>query len=183
MRSVVSAFLTIVLVASALPGCSRRGGEAVAGDAPGRDEGPAAPVTFADLDRIHRELASHRGHPVLLNFWATWCVPCIRELPTLASLAREYEPDGPAFVGVSFDAWVTGAGEETERLVREYLAAAGVSYPNLIYSGEQDPILSGYDLPGSIPYSILFDAAGRRAADWDGALDAASVREAVDSLP
>src|SRR6267378_4609507 len=71
-------------------------------------KGPQAPVSFADLDGIHAELAAHRGRPVFVNFWASWCVPCVQELPDLAGLAREGGAQGAAFLGISLDAWVTG---------------------------------------------------------------------------
>src|SRR2546425_12076578 len=91
-----------------------------------------ARVEFADLDRIHATLQGLRGRPVFVNFWATWCVPCVGELPDLADLAREDVVAGGGFLGISLDAWVTGNGSETEDKVRNALAAAGVGYPNLI---------------------------------------------------
>ena len=143
----------------------------------------ATSVVFSNLDGIHGQVASHRGHPVLVNFWATWCVPCVEELPDLARLADEFAEDGPAFVGISLDAWVTGGGDETEKMVRDTLATAGVTYANLIYEGDQDSILSAFDLPGPIPYSILFDRDGRSAATWDAAVDIERFRRAVANLP
>ena len=80
-------------------------------------------------------------------------------------------------------AWVTGEGGATEALVQEALAQAGVEYTNLIYTGNQDQILSGFDLPGSLPYSILLDDRGRRAAEWGEIVVAATLREAVAALP
>ena len=143
----------------------------------------ATSVVFSDLDGIHEQVARHRGRSVLVNFWATWCVPCVEELPDLARLADEYAEDGPVFVGISFDAWVTGSGEETEKKVRDTLATAGVTYANLIYEGGQDSILSAFDLPGPIPYSILLDRTGRPAASWDTAIDIERFRLAVADLP
>src|SRR5438093_1473881 len=117
-------------------------------------------VAFADLDRIHAEMARYRGRPVFVNFWATWCVPCVQELPDLASLARESGAGGPVFLGISLDGWVTGNGAETEGKVKDVLSAAGVGYPNLIYAGDQDPLIEGFQLPGPIPYSVLYDPRG-----------------------
>jgi cytochrome c biogenesis protein CcmG, thiol:disulfide interchange protein DsbE len=154
-----------------------------AGDAaPAAIVGPAAPLSFADLGRIHTELAARRGRPVLLNFWATWCIPCVEELPDLAALAREYASGGPDFLGVSFDAWVTGDGAETEEKVRGALARAGVGYANLIYRGDQDPLLEAFRLPGPIPHSILYDGEGKMVASWNGKVEIAELREAVASL-
>jgi thiol-disulfide isomerase/thioredoxin len=134
---------------------------------------------FADLDRIHATLKTLRGRPVFVNFWATWCVPCVDELPALASLAREDGLAGAGFLGLSLDAWITGNGGETEDKVKNALAAAGVGYPNLIYRGDQDPLIEGMGLPGPIPYSVLYDAEGKRLASWTGPAAIPEVRRAI----
>ena len=145
--------------------------------------GPAATVSFADLDGLHADLARRRGRPVLVNFWATWCAPCVEEMPGLAALAREYAGRGPDFVGVSLDAWVTGEGEETRAKVLGALATAGVAYPNLIYRGDQDPIVNAFHLPGPIPYSVLYDRAGREVKAWAGPVPIDDLRRALTALP
>src|SRR5882672_7255021 len=127
----------------------------------GGQNGSGADVEFADLDRIHAVLAGFRDRPLFVNFWATWCEPCVEELPDLAALSREDAVKGAGFIGVSLDAWVTGDGKETENKVRRALAHAGVGYPNLIYRGDQDPLLEGFELPGPIPYSVLYDGRGK----------------------
>ena len=148
---------------------------------------PAAPATtgadlrveYADLDRIHAALKDLRGKPVFVNFWASWCVPCVDELPDLAGLAREDGMAGAGFLGISLDMWVTGEGAETEDKVRQALAAARVGYPNLIYRGDQDALIEGLDLPGPIPYSIVYDAQGKKLAAWTGPAVISEVRRAL----
>jgi thiol-disulfide isomerase/thioredoxin len=141
--------------------------------------GVEARVEFADLDRIHATLRGLRGRPVFVNFWATWCVPCVDELPDLAALAREDGVAGAGFVGISLDAWITGNGAETEDKVKRALAAAGVGYANLIYQGDQDPLIEGLDLPGPIPYSVLYDGQGKQVANWTGSAAIPEVRRAI----
>ena len=170
--------LCTTMLALGLAACRAPSGT---GDAAGPADHPAVAVNveFADLDRIHAVLAGLRDRPVFVNFWATWCVPCVEELPDLASLSREEAAGGAAFVGVTLDAWVTGNGPETEDKVRRALAKAGVGYLNLIYRGDQDPLLEGFQLPGPIPYSVLFDGRGRQAARWEGKTTIAEVRQAI----
>ena len=147
---------------------------------PAREAGAVkARVEFADLDKIHATLLGLRGRPLFVNFWATWCVPCVDELPDLAALAREDDVAGGGFLGISLDAWITGNGAETEDKVRRALAAAGVGYPNLIYRGDQDPLIEGLDLPGPIPYSVLYDGQGKRVASWTGPAAIEEVRRAI----
>ena len=147
---------------------------------PAREAGAVeARVEFADLDKIHATLLGLRGRPVFVNFWATWCVPCVDELPALADLAREDAVAGAGFLGISLDAWITGNGAETEDKVRQALAGSGVGYPNLIYRGDQDPLIEGLDLPGPIPYSVLYDGQGKRVASWTGPAAIEEVRRAI----
>jgi thiol-disulfide isomerase/thioredoxin len=140
---------------------------------------PVATVSFGDMDRVRADLAALKGKPVFLNFWATWCAPCMEELPDLAALAREAGGENMAFLGISLDSWVTGEGTETGDKVRKALASAGVSYPNVVYTGDQDPLLEGFRLPGSIPYSILYDPEGRDVARFDGQTSIEEVRRAM----
>ena len=74
---------------------------------------------------------------------------------------------------------MTGDGAETGEKVRRALARAGVAYPNLVYVGDQDPLLEGFRLPGSIPYSVLYDPQGRDGARWDGQAPIEDVRRAI----
>jgi thiol-disulfide isomerase/thioredoxin len=141
--------------------------------------GLEAKVEFADLDRIHATLGGLRGRPVFVTFWATWCVPCVEELPDLAALSREDGVAGAGFLGISLDAWVTGNGTETEDKVKRSLADAGVGYLNLIYRGDQDPLIEGLQLPGPIPYSVLYDAQGKQVASWTGKAAIQEVREGI----
>jgi thiol-disulfide isomerase/thioredoxin len=166
----------------ATPSAAAPGGRSAdpAGSSP--EAGPAASVSFADLSGIQSSLKSRRGRPLFVNFWATWCAPCLEEMPLLASLARDSKPDGPEFLGISVDAWVTGDGAETEEKVRRALAGAGVAYTNLIYRGDQDPLVSAFHLPGPIPYSVLYDREGHEAGTWVGPIEAGALGRAISGL-
>ncbi len=166
-----------LLLAAAPGGCGRSPRQASRGNPEA-----SGPVSFADLPAIQAALAERRGRAVFVNFWATWCGPCVEEMPQLASLAREYGGAGPDFIGISLDAFVTGEGEETEAKVRRALADAGVSYANLIYRGDQDPILDAFHLPGPIPYSVLYDRQGRETRTWTGPVGIDDLRRAIAGL-
>lgn len=184
-RPIVLLLATAVL----LPGCGRSssgkeaGAEAATqGAAPGSGapaSATAAPISFADMGRVRADLAALKGRPVFVNFWATWCGPCMEELPDLAAVARESAGTNVAFLGISLDAWVTGDGAESEEKVRKALASAGVSYPNLVYTGDQDPLLEGFRIPGSIPYSILYDSEGRDVKRFEEQVEIEALRRAI----
>lgn len=105
----------------------------------------------ATLDGDTVTLASLRGQVVLLNLWATWCVPCREETPYLQSLYEEYADEGLRVVGISLD---TGdAADQVAAFVDDY----EVSYTIL-----HDPQMRGmelYQVPG-LPATFLIDREG-----------------------
>jgi cytochrome c biogenesis protein CcmG/thiol:disulfide interchange protein DsbE len=109
-------------------------------------------------------LASLRGRPVVLNFWATWCVPCFEEHPLLVSAARSLG-DRARFIGVIY--------EDSEEQVRGFLARQGSAYPSLVDPGSRTAIAFGVF---GVPETFFIDAEGRIAAKHIGPLDAASLQ-------
>jgi peroxiredoxin len=122
----------------------------------GRESGPAVGEPLADYSATTLQgdsvsLGSLRGEVVLLNLWATWCIPCQTETPYLQSLFEEHRDRGFRIVGVSQD--VGDAREDIATFVAEY----GVTYTIL-----HDPRMRGLDLYRVIglPGSFLIDREG-----------------------
>lgn len=86
--------------------------------------------TVKDIAGKDVRLSQYRGQVVLLNFWATWCVPCRREIPSLAALHRDYQERGFVVLGVSVDKEV--------RLIKPFARVMKMNYPVLIGAGRQD---------------------------------------------
>jgi len=117
-------------------------------------------------------LRSLRGHPVVLNFWASWCAPCRAETPLLERLARDYEARGLLVVGVDT--------QDLEAPARAFLGQYGVTYLNL-----RDPDGGVGRLFGTtgVPETFFIDAAGRIQGKFPGEqLDPAIWRRAADAL-
>jgi thiol-disulfide isomerase/thioredoxin len=97
----------LVLICLVLCIAGARAGRCAAAEA--KSAGKADHGGKLDLTRVigeaelRKELQSHRGRPVILHFWATWCGPCMTELPTVARIARELQNRGVDFVAVSLD--------------------------------------------------------------------------------
>jgi len=97
------------------------------------------------------DLSSMKGSVVLLNVWATWCVPCRREIPELQALHQEYESKGLRIVGVSVD------GGEADGDVNAFIQDFKMTYTVLRDPGER--VLSVFRIQG-VPASYLVDREG-----------------------
>lgn len=146
----------------------------------GRDgraaEGDRAPAyTAVSLEGDSVTLEALRPDPVLLNIWATWCVPCIREMPGLDSLHREYAPRGLHVLGVSIDD--PGSGEAIER----FLSDRGIGYP-VFHDPAQE--VNRVFLTFGVPETFLIDRRGRIVRHWPGMIEAgsAAVRDEIEAV-
>jgi thiol-disulfide isomerase/thioredoxin len=109
--------------------------------------------TFAGLDGEDVALSTYAGRPVLANFWASWCQPCVREMPDLDAMHHDYP--GVAFLGLAIDTRVN---------VERFIQKVRVSYP-LLLTGTQGIALmrSLGNKAGGLPFTVLFDSKGRIA--------------------
>jgi thiol-disulfide isomerase/thioredoxin len=154
-------------------------GRGTAGAGCGRTAEPSPPV-IVDLQALQARVAAERGHPLLVAFWATWCQPCVEELPDLVALQRE-SPAGLRVLAVSLDAFLSG--DATPGVVAQYLEAHPAPLAHAIYQGSQDALFAAFDLPGNIPYSILYGADGNVLRREAGRTQPAAVRAALQPAP
>lgn len=130
---------------------------------------PALELTDAE-GKLHR-LADYRGHAVLVNFWATWCVPCRTEMPAIERLYRRYRAEGLEVAAINLDALSTDG-------VHAFLKEVSVTFPVLL--DPQWSTTSAYRVLG-LPTTYLIDASGDVVArevgarDWDDAATHAAV--------
>jgi peroxiredoxin len=143
----------------------------------GSEAPPYAAVSLAG-DSV--SLADLRGRVVLLNVWATWCTPCIREMPALERLHRAHEAEGLSVVAVSVDASTPGLGAaDVERFVNDL----GVSFTILLDPGGE--IENRFRVSG-LPMTYLIDRDGRirqkivGAREWDEPDITAEIRKLLD---
>jgi cytochrome c biogenesis protein CcmG, thiol:disulfide interchange protein DsbE len=159
--------LILVLVVAAAVAALLVVGLGSAGSASGR-KAPALPTQVLHPPRV--TLASLRGHPVVLNFWASWCGPCRKEAPELVKLHRELPKDA-RLVGVDWNDGESGA--------RAFLGRSGWTYPNL-RDGSGD-VGNSYRLHG-MPTTFLLDKNGRIREQLTGPQTAAGILVKLRSL-
>jgi thiol-disulfide isomerase/thioredoxin len=111
---------------------------------------PAPVVPFRGLDGRPVSLADYRGRVVLLNFWGTWCPPCLREIPQLEVLQETIRDAGATIVGVAIDSG-------TPADVSAWAHAHGMTYP--IWLGDTGTAVRFYQTMG-FPTTLLVDADG-----------------------
>jgi thiol-disulfide isomerase/thioredoxin len=99
------------------------------------------------------------GKVVLVNFWATWCAPCARELPALQSVYDRHRPDGFVVLGV-----VTGDRAADEK-IRDFAAHRQVRYPLLRGTAELE---RRFGMGDALPTSYLYDRRGHLVRRWEG---------------
>ena len=110
---------------------------------------PAPDVQFTKLDGSPFRLQELRGRVVLLNFWATWCVPCRSEIPSLSAMQKDLEPQGLSIIGVSYD--------DTADLIQQFQKDIPQSY-QIVLGGRE----VGSQLPASpLPTTYIIDRQGR----------------------
>jgi thiol-disulfide isomerase/thioredoxin len=114
------------------------------------------------LGRIARE----KGNVVLVNFWATWCVPCREEFPEFARLQAMYAGRGLRVIGVSTDL------ERDRPAVEKFLAAQKPGFPNYRRKSGGDPqeFIDAVDASwgGELPFTVLYARDGRKATVFSG---------------
>ena len=151
--------LASAVLALALSGCGPGGAGRTAPEA----SASALPPDF-ELPKLgggSERLSSHFGkHVVLVDFWATFCKPCLRSMPELDALYRKHQAQGFVVLGVSID----GPGSTAD--VQAEVARLGVSFPILL--DEESRAISLYNPRASAPFSVLIGRDGRVLAKREG---------------
>jgi thiol-disulfide isomerase/thioredoxin len=137
-------------------------------------------VRPVDLEGYRQVLRSHRDRVVLVDFWATWCAPCIASFPKLVRLHEEFGPRGLAVVSVSVD-----DPQEKDGPVREFLQEQNAAFDTLILDVEViDDFMAAVSESwmGQVPAVFLYDRDGALRAMFFGADAMEEVERAVRAM-
>lgn len=112
----------------------------------------AAAVQLPDADGKLRTLKDWPGKWLLVNFWATWCAPCMHEIPDLIAAQARYEAQGLQVLGIAMD---------DPDAVRELMHDKGFNYPSLVGDEQVQQIMEQFgNTLGALPYSVLIAPDG-----------------------
>lgn len=135
---------------------------------PSGDEAPASPgyesapsFTLKDLNGENVSLSDFKGKMVILDFWATWCPPCVAEIPHFIELYEQYKDQGFAMVGISLD-------REGVDVVKSFVQKYGINYPILMSDGQ---VAQAYGGITSIPTTFVIDSANNIRRKYIGYRD------------
>ena len=124
-----------------------------------------------DLDGNLHRVSDYRGKWLIINFWATWCPPCIKEMPELEHFYQENKTTAHMW-GVTFE-------DSDETKIREFIKRLGVTYPILGYG--QDP-LTGFGTVNVLPTTFIIDPKGLFFHRFEGPITSQEIADAIPGL-
>lgn len=129
-------------------------------------------LSFDDLEGTEQALAPYQGKPMVVNFWATWCPPCVKEMPDLEELSQRHTD--VQFVGLAID---------TKRNVKKFLEQIPVTYDLYVpgHGGVKHMRELGNPKAG-LPFTLIIDADGNVVEPILGQIDKAELDAKLDNL-
>ena len=110
-------------------------------------------IKIQDLSGREHSLSEWNGKVLVVNFWATWCPPCVTEIPGFVELQTKFGPRGLQFVGIALDEPLATAKFSHDR---------GINYPVLVGEDNVAQLMRGYgNAIGALPFTVVFNRAGK----------------------
>ena len=137
-------------------------------------QAPRAQLSLRSIDGQHVRLSDYRGKVVVLNFWATWCIPCAAELPMLVQAEKYYNPKGVVFIAASVD------DGKSKKSVPNFVNKYNVGFPVWLDATTGDLLRLG--MGAAVPATAFLDQEGRIVARVEGQMREGDLRERIDWL-
>jgi len=138
------------------------------------DTGPMLKASLPDLSGTPQQIGNWKGKVLVVNFWATWCPPCLEEIPHFVRLQERLGGQGLQFVGIAID--------EADK-VRAFAQKYAINYPVMI--GQVDAIelsKTAGNKAGGLPYTLILDRSGEVVSQHYGGLDEEILQPIFDEL-
>lgn len=130
-------------------------------------------VNYIDTNGTAYTKASLAGKVVVINFWATWCKPCLKEIPDLSKVYERHKKDGLVILGV------LSSDNPDNATLLNFQSDNEMSFPVVRVTSD---ILSAFDYPGNLPTTYIFDRSGRQQGLHVGALRHEKLLEILEPL-
>lgn len=161
----------IILIVIVLLGGYAVGTSAFGGSGKAEEGGRAPAFELLGLDGKTHTLADYKGQTVVLNFWGSWCAPCVKEMPALQEQWKKWESQGVVVVGVN-------VGED-QMTVRNFAESVGVEFP-ILMDPDREAVHSYGISP--LPTTIFIDPKGRIETIHIGQLDLSTLNAQIGKL-
>jgi len=132
------------------------------------EQGAGAPAM--SYDELMQYIVKHKGRVVLISFWATWCGPCLKEIPGLVKLRTDYPEDKLALIGVALDF--------DPATLASYLRRTNLNFPNY-HAGQE---LMNLMQIHAIPKMLVYDTEGHEVINHAGYIPVEELRPKLDAL-
>jgi thiol-disulfide isomerase/thioredoxin len=172
-KAIIPVVLCIMLVGFAAPAQKQK-------DRAAKPYKPVAVVSPIDTEALKGLLTQQREHPLLVNFWATFCDPCRAEFPDLVKIDKDYRPRALEFVTVSLDD-VSDIKTEVPKFLDE-MKATMPAY--LLDASDPEPAINLVDRRwrGDLPATFLYNEKGEVVYSHIGRVNPAELREAIEKV-
>src|SRR5260370_11175562 len=134
----------------------------------------AAPLVLKDLQGQEQSLSRYRGKIVVLNFWATWCVPCRQEMPVFVALQRQYGARAVQVIGASAD------DPSTQAKVPPFMQRVQINFP--VWLGATTADMRRFGLGEALPATAIVDRDGQIVGRIIGTVKKSDLQQRIDWL-
>ncbi|MDQ7089063.1 MAG: TlpA disulfide reductase family protein [Methylococcales bacterium] len=133
-----------------------------------------ADITLPDLKGQQQPLSNWQDKFLIINFWATWCPPCLKEIPDFITMQNDYADQNIQFIGIAL---------EEQQTVAEYAAAVSINYPILIgeYAGAQLARSWGNTI-NAVPFTVILNQHGQIIHRQMGEITQAQILDVIEPL-
>ena len=136
--------------------------------------GKQVDLTLNDLSGVEQSLAALKGRIVILNFWATYCIPCRKEMPDLAAIQNEFAALGVQVIGVNVD------DEEDRKKVLQFIKETKINFP--VWVGASTEHMVRFGLGTALPGTVVIGRDGRVVKVISGVVDQPVLRKEIERL-